>query len=91
MARQIKPGAFQLEKHILMEKRMAVRQGLVAETFEKAAVIPDGMMALDDLACRNLEPAGPVSIYAPIGIGRQFVAPIIYGDFVGTASPHANK
>lgn len=48
------------------------------EVIEQATAILDGMTALDNLACRNLEPAGPVSISAPIGIGRQFVAPIIH-------------
>lgn len=42
------------------------------EVIDQAAAILDGVTALDNLACCNLEQAGP------IGIGRQFVAPIIH-------------
>jgi DNA-binding transcriptional LysR family regulator len=47
------------------------------EVIEHAAAMIAGMTALDEVARRNSDPAGPLRISAPIGIGRHFVAPIM--------------
>jgi DNA-binding transcriptional LysR family regulator len=47
------------------------------EVARYATAIIASLSALEDVARRNLDPAGPVRISAPIGIGRHFVAPAV--------------
>ena len=60
--------------------RTTRQQSLTAEGHEvldHADAIIAGLVALEDAAGRTSDPAGPVRVTAPVGIGRHFAAPVL--------------
>ena len=60
--------------------RTTRQQSLTAEgreVLDHADAIIAGLVALEDSARRTSDPAGPVRVTAPVGIGRHFVAPVL--------------